>query len=95
VIAGWEPAAQVKENAAPPSMDPLDKVTLEFDCLTCGFSNPATMGQIRLGDVVICRGCKATIRLDDVMGDVGKARQLIRDMISNLRGCSFKISLRI
>jgi hypothetical protein len=31
--------------------------------------NSATIGQAKVRDVVICRGCKAVIRLDDYMNE--------------------------
>jgi hypothetical protein len=76
-------------------MDAFDKVTVELDCPKCGFSNPVTIEQLRLGDAVICRGCKTTLRFVDFMGGVEKAKALINGMISKLSGGPFKITLRI
>ncbi len=56
----------------------LDKVEVETDCPRCGFHNPVFLKQARLRDVVICRGCKSNIRLDDYMNTVRKGRQSLQ-----------------
>lgn len=48
---------------------------IDFDCPLCGFSNPIWIKQARLRDVIICRGCKSNIQLDDQMNTVRKACQ--------------------
>lgn len=48
----------------------IDKFEVEVDCPRCGFANPIWLRQARLRDVVICRGCKANIQLDDSMNTV-------------------------
>jgi hypothetical protein len=63
----------------------IDKFEVEIDCPACGFANPIWLGQARLRDVVICRGCKANIQLDDSMNAVRKARQSILRSIRELR----------
>jgi len=55
----------------------LDKYEIDFKCPKCGFYNEALIKQIRLRDVIICRGCKINIRLDDQMNEVKKA---VRDI---------------
>ena len=52
----------------------LDCVTIEFQCPLCGFFNSVLFRQARLRDVVICRGCKSNIHLDDEMNECRKAR---------------------
>lgn len=59
----------------------IDKFDIEVDCPGCGFANQIRLGQARLRDVVICRGCKANIQLDDGMNTVRKARQSIRSSL--------------
>ena len=56
----------------------LDRHKIEFPCPSCGFYNPATIKQARLRDAVICRGCKATIRLDDHMNECKNTFRRIR-----------------
>jgi len=63
----------------------IDKFEVETDCPGCGFVNPNWLGQARLRDVVICRGCKGNIQLDDSMNTVRKARQSIRRSLRELR----------
>jgi hypothetical protein len=63
----------------------IDKFQVEVDCPLCHFANPIWLGQARLRDVIICRGCKANIQLDDSMNTVRKAYQSIRRTMSELR----------
>ena len=58
---------------------------MQVDCPQCGFANPIWLRQARLRDVVICRGCKANIQLDDTMNTVRKAYQSIRRSMRELR----------
>jgi hypothetical protein len=62
----------------------IDKFEVEVGCPLCGFANPICLKQARLRDVVICRGCKANIQLDDSMNTVRKAYQSIRRSIREL-----------
>lgn len=50
----------------------IGKFEVEVDCPGCGFSNPIWLRQAQLRDVIICRGCKANIQLDDGMNTVRK-----------------------
>lgn len=63
----------------------LDKIEVEVDCPRCGFANPIWLRQARLRDVVICRGCKANVQLDDSMNSVRKAHRSIRRAMAGLR----------
>lgn len=75
----------------------LDRHEIEFPCPSCGFHNPATIKQARLRDAVICRGCKATIRLDDQMNECRKAvrqvRRSLREFENQVR--NIKINIRL
>lgn len=73
----------------------LDPIMLDLTCPTCDFYNPATIRQIRLNDVIICRGCKANIQLVDYMGEVGKARQQLKKVFAELFEKPINITLRI
>jgi hypothetical protein len=72
----------------------FDKFEVEIDCPGCGFFNPIWLGQARLRDVVICRGCKANIQLEDSMNTVRKARQSIRNSMSELREAIERLNRR-
>jgi hypothetical protein len=63
----------------------IDRFEVEVDCPRCGFANPIWLRQARLRDVIICRGCKANIQLDDSMNTVRKAYQSIRRTMRGLR----------
>ncbi len=60
----------------------LDKLEIDFKCPKCDFYNKAYIKQVRLRDVVICRGCKTNIRLDDQMNQAKKA---VRDINRSMR----------
>ena len=62
----------------------LDKHRFEFECPECGFYNGASIRQARVRDVVICRGCKADIWLDDGMNECGKIVTSLRRSIRRL-----------
>jgi hypothetical protein len=63
----------------------FDKFEVEVDCPHCNFANPIWLRQARLRAVVICRGCKGNIQLDDSMNSVRKAYRSIRRGMDDLR----------
>lgn len=63
----------------------IDGYEIQIDCPKCGFSNPIWIRQARLRDVVICRGCKSNIQLDDRMNTVKKACESIRRQFEAFR----------
>jgi hypothetical protein len=65
-------------------MTTLDRVGLEVHCPRCRFGNSVVYRQVRLRDVIICRGCKANIRLDDYMNECRKARQQMNRAVAEL-----------
>lgn len=62
----------------------LDVQTVEIECPLCGFYSYVTMKQARLRDVVICRGCKANICLDDSMNECRKGIRRARQSMAEL-----------
>jgi hypothetical protein len=56
----------------------LDKAEVGIESPRCQFYNPVFLKQARLRDVIICRGCKANIQLDDCTDTVSKVRQSVR-----------------
>lgn len=62
----------------------LDTIEIELQCPECGFYNPILIKQARLRDVIICRGCKSNIRLDDQMNTVRKAVRDVNQAVSDL-----------
>ena len=71
----------------------LDPIKVKLECLECQFFNVASLRQIRLNDVVICRGCKSNLQLVDYLGTVAKVRRDFRWEIERLRGAFDKISI--
>jgi hypothetical protein len=63
----------------------LDKFEVELHCPRCNFSNRIWLKQAWVRDVLICRGCKGNIQLDDGMNSVRKAYRTIRQALQGLR----------
>jgi hypothetical protein len=70
----------------------LVKFEVEVDCPRCNFANSVWLKQARLRDVVICRGCKANIQLDDGMNSVRKAYRSIRRAMQDLHDTCERIN---
>jgi hypothetical protein len=62
----------------------LDRVKLEIPCPKCQFLNGIRYRDARLRGVLICRGCKSNIRLDDNMNECRKARRSVRAAFAEL-----------
>ena len=73
----------------------LDTFDFDLQCPQCGFHNPATIKQARLRDAVICRGCKATIRLDDQMNECRNAVRRVRRSLRELEEQIGNITINI
>jgi predicted RNA-binding Zn-ribbon protein involved in translation (DUF1610 family) len=73
----------------------LDKHTIEFACPLCGFYNSIFFIQARLRDVVICRGCKSNIQLDDHMNECRKARESLNRALRGLESSLKDITIGI
>ncbi len=77
----------------------LDRAEFNISCPRCRFENSVFYRQARLRDVVICRGCKATIRLDDHMNECLKVRQKINQTFSDLeralKGLNKTLNIRL
>jgi hypothetical protein len=57
----------------------MDNVPIEAICPVCDFFNEVNLKQVRLRDVVICRGCKASIQLEDYMNECRKAERVVKE----------------
>jgi peptide subunit release factor 1 (eRF1) len=62
----------------------LDKTTIDIHCPQCDFINEVTLGQIRLQEITICRGCKANIELIDSNNSVRKAKETIEKQLKQI-----------
>ncbi len=74
----------------------LDRVVLDVPCPRCGFYESLELQQIRLGDIVICGGCKANIVLSDLEGRLDELRHYLNSTVGRLRealGGGFTIKL--
>jgi hypothetical protein len=63
----------------------LDAFEVNVDCPRCHFSNPIWIKQARLRDVIICRGCKSNIQLDDSMNTVRMGVRSVNSALNRLR----------
>lgn len=76
----------------------IDDQKIEFACPRCGFFNIATIRQVRLSDVLICRGCKSNVQLSDYLATVAKARRELLHAVEEFQAAFTgmgKINLRI
>jgi hypothetical protein len=75
----------------------LDNIKIEIQCPNCSFYNYIFIKQARLRDVIICRGCKSNIQLDDQMNEVRKSvrnfRAAMRKLEDSLKSFKLKIKL--
>ena len=62
----------------------LDAFDVDLVCPACKFINTFRFKQARLRDVIICRGCKANIQLDDRMNECRKAERDVRRAFEEL-----------
>lgn len=67
----------------------LDNAEVNIPCPKCDFFNDIFFKQARLRDVIICRGCKRNIQLDDQMNECRKAVRMLDRAIKDLQN-SFK-----
>lgn len=73
----------------------LDNKTIEFQCPQCSFYNAIFLKQVRLRDVIICRGCKSNIQLDDQMNEYRKTKRAIRKVMQKLEGTLQDLNIKI
>ena len=45
----------------------IGKYKMSIKCSKCDFNNSILLKQVKLKDVIICRGCKKNIQLSDYM----------------------------
>lgn len=76
-------------------MTDLDHLEVEFKCPRCNFYNKILIKQARLRDVIICRGCKSNIQLDDQMNEVRKTVRQFKKLIENLEKSLKDINIEI
>ena len=62
----------------------IDKASFDIECPRCKFLAEVRLRDARLRDVLICRGCKSNIQLDDNMNECRKARRQIQEAIDKL-----------
>lgn len=75
----------------------IDNTPVTAPCPVCEFYNTFTIKQARLRDMIICRGCKTNIQLDDHMNECRKATRQIERAIAELQESlkSLNLTLKI
>lgn len=75
----------------------IDLDSLEFDiqCPQCSFFNRIFYRDARLRDVIICRGCKSNIQLDDHMNECRKARKSVAAAFAELQSSLSSLNMNI
>src|ERR1039457_4743961 len=63
----------------------LDRHPITFECPKCHFLNSVTLGSVRLGKRVICRGCKTNIQLSDPWQTTKRAQKQIDESLKELQ----------
>lgn len=62
----------------------LDRIELDIECPKCKFVSKIFYRDARLRDVIICRGCKVNIQLDDHMNECRKVRRQLNEAMEEL-----------
>lgn len=70
----------------------LDRFEFEVECPKCSFATKIFYRDARLRDVLICRGCKANIQLDDHMNECRKALQQFHTAMQELEETIAKLN---
>jgi hypothetical protein len=70
----------------------LDRMTFFVECPKCEFTIRILYRDARLRDVLICRGCKANVRLDDSMNQCRNARRQFNNAIRELEDAVSKLN---
>ena len=73
----------------------IDRFKFEVECPKCNFATIILYRDARLRDVLICRGCKANIQLDDHMNQCRKARKQFSSAMRELEQALSKLSTTI
>lgn len=77
----------------------LDHFRIDIECPNCRFTDKVSFRDARLRKILICRGCKSSIQLDDRMNQCRKARKQIsratRELEEALSGFNATITLRL
>lgn len=63
----------------------IDNTPVTAPCPICSFDNTFTIKQARLRDIIICRGCKANVHLDDNMNECRKVTRQIERAIAEFQ----------
>lgn len=62
----------------------LDNYIVNINCPNCNFFNRIKLKQVRINDVIICRGCKKNIQLKDHFYSTKKAIRSLQRTIKEI-----------
>lgn len=71
----------------------LDNATIDAECPKCGFYNAFTIKQVRLRDVIICRGCKVNIHLEDHRNECRASVRRMKQAYKSLQDSLSKLNM--
>ncbi len=73
----------------------IDNTPVSAACPVCEFHNTFTIKQARLRDMIICRGCKTNIQLDDHMNECRKVTRQIERAIAEFEDSLKNLNLTL
>lgn len=73
----------------------IDNTPVSASCPVCEFYNTFTIKQARLRDMIICRGCKTNIQLDDHMNECRKVTRQIERALAEFQDSLKNLNLTL
>jgi hypothetical protein len=73
----------------------LDYIEFDIQCPRCQFLNPAYLRQVITRDVIICRGCKVNINLDDYLNEARRSKRQLEIGFDSLASALSRLGKRI
>lgn len=62
----------------------VGRLDFEIECPRCRFSTQVFLQEVVQRDILICRGCKASIRLEDQMNEARRIQRRLQRSLTQL-----------
>jgi len=62
----------------------LDRISMDATCPRCQLQTPFFLRDVRLGRVLVCRGCRVNIALNDYLGGYERTRKRLTRSMDDL-----------